>query len=301
VPCVARAFVLAVASICLALNVHRLDATLYTLVRDLPWAGIVAWVACMALAVTRRASTARLRVANGTTAPWLSSRAAWGVMLTLAAAAVVAPRMFAHAERGLSLRVTDGWRGAAVAGSPRLVSPLAFDETSGPPWTERPLTVALDGWVYAPVGGEYHFELTAGGDALLELDGVPHLGLGDHGATLRTNWATDPATGARRAARRLETGFHRLTVIHRHRVGPTRLRVRWVPPYITRYRSIPKDFLLAGETSAPTRRGRALALGGRRAGTLVMALVLALPLGGVLARARDRLAPRTTAPAAAGP
>jgi hypothetical protein len=32
-----------------------------------------------------------------------------------------------------------------------------------------------------------------------------------------------------------------------------------------------------------------------------MALVLALPLGGVLARARDRLAPRTTAPAAAGP
>jgi hypothetical protein len=161
------------------------------------------------------------------------------------------------------------------------------------------LTVALDGWIYAPIGGPYHFELTAGGDALLELDGVPHLGLGDHGATLSTPWATDPVTGARRAEIGLGAGFHRLTLIYRRHLGPARLRLRWAPPYLTRYRVIPRDVLFAGGTSALARDRRSLALRGRRAGTAALVLVLTAPLGGLLAWTGGRLTRPTAAPTTA--
>lgn len=299
--CVGHVLVLAVTSICLALNVNRLDSTLYTLVRDLPSAGIVVWGVCMALAAAHRHWPSRCSLVDRAVGSPASRRVAWGVTLALATAAILIPRVFAHSERGLSLRVTDGWRSTDVGEPPRLVSQISFDETTGRPWTELPLTVAIDGWVYAPVGGRYHFELTARGDALLELDGVPHLGLGDHGATLRTPWATNPVTGARRAAIDLETGFHRLALIYRRLPEPARLRLRWTPPYVTRYRVLPADFLLAGKTSAEVRAGRSLALRSRRAGVLAIVLVLACPLGGLLARTRDRLVRRAAAPTATGP
>jgi hypothetical protein len=297
-PCVGCALVLAAASIGLALNANRLDPTLYTLVRDLPWAGIGVWGACMAWSVARSNSPWRCRMVDAAVWPRASRFVAWGVALALAVAAILSPRAIAYSERGLSLRVVGGAGSTGAGGPPRLVPRIAFDETSGPPWTEFPLAAAIDGWVYAPIGGRYHFELTAWGDALLGLDGAPHLGVGDHGATLRTPWATDPATGARRAAIDLEMGFHRLTLVHRRHPGGVRLRLRWAPPYLSRYRAIPRDFLLAGETSAQERRGRSLALSGRRAGTLVMVLVLAAPLGSLLVWTRDRLAGR--APPAAG-
>jgi hypothetical protein len=294
--CVGCVLVLAATSICLALNANRLAPTLYTLVRDLPWAGIGVWGACTAWSVARSYGPWRRRTADAAAWPRASRRVAWGVALALAVAAILAPRAVAYSERGLSLRVRGGSTGAE--GPPRLVPRIAFDEASGPPWTEFPLTAAIDGWVYAPIGGRYHFELTAWGDALLELDGAPHLGVGDHGATLRTPWATDPATGARRAAIDLEMGFHRLTLVHRRHPNGASLRLRWAPPYVSRYRAIPRDFLLAGETSAQERRSRSLALGGRRAGILAMVLVLTAPLGGLLVRSRDRLlrrAPRAAA------
>jgi hypothetical protein len=295
--CLGRALVLAATSIGLALNVNYLDWTFYTLVRDLPWAGVVVWGVGMALAWIQRHGSSRLPPADRSV--WL--RVTGGMMLALAAAAILVPGFLGRSERGLSLRVTDSWRSTDVGGPPsRRVSRISFDQAGGPPWTERPLTVALDGWLYAPVGGRYHFELTARGDALLELDGLPHLGLGDHGATLETAWATNMATGARRAAIDLDRGFHRLALFYRRHPEPARLRLRWTPPYVTRYRTIPEAYLLAGAPSAERHEGRALALLGRRAGILLIVLVLTWPLGGLVVRMRDHLMRRATAPPATG-
>jgi hypothetical protein len=129
------------------------------------------------------------------------------------------------------------------------------------------------------VSGEFHFELLAQGDALLEVDGVPFLGLNAHGAEITREWATD-ASGARRTAGRLRTGFHRVTLFYRPGEGPAGLRLRWTPPYVDRPRPIPVRYLLPDGTPPETRRWRALALTCRRLGLAALVVLVAVPLSG---------------------
>ena len=288
--CFAYLVVLAVISIALALAVNWLDWTVYTLVRDLPWTAVVAWGVGTALARVQRRWPSKVPLVDPFAWPSTTRRAVAGTAFVLATLAVLAPLAFSASWSGLSLRVAKAWRSTESDGPARLVSRLHFDDTSGHPWAGRPLAIALTGWVYAPIEGQYHFELNVRGDALLEIDGIPFMGRGEHGANLRTPWATDSKTGARRAAIDLQSGFHRVTVSHRLQAGPARFGLRWTPPYLTRYRSIRADFLLADGASARGRAARTLALRARRAGLVAMALLTAAPLTVLLLRPRYGLA-----------
>jgi hypothetical protein len=147
------------------------------------------------------------------------------------------------------------------------------------------------GWTYAPVPGPYHFVLNANWEALVEVDGYPLVGLGGHGATLKTAWATD-RSGGRRAMIQLGAGFHRVRLLYRQPAELADLALRWIAPYQTRPVEIPARYLLPAETSAETVRWRALALGGQRLGIVVLVSLLVVRLVGFGRRVGARVGPR---------
>ena len=278
------------ASVALELAVDQLDWTLYTLVQDLRWAAIGLWAALLLWAGLAAASGAvrrleLLRPLGGAPRP-RAVRRVWAAGLALAALLVLLPWLVPVPPRGLSLRGGQAWGSAAPGVPATRVRGLQLD---GAERRARAMPVALTGWIFAPVSGAYHFRLAAAGDARLEIDGAPLLGLGEHQATIETRWATDP-DGARRAETRLGAGFHRIAVFYRTREDAPRLSVRWTPPLLTRYRQVPVRYLLPDDTSTRARRGRAGLLTGARLGIVTLVVLLMLRLGaGVasrLARAR---------------
>jgi hypothetical protein len=148
----------------------------------------------------------------------------------------------------------------------------------------------LAGWTYAPVSGPYHFELTSYGDALVEIDGYPLLGFGDHGATLKTNWATDPS-GARRAMMHLRAGFHRVRLLYRQPDDRAHVALRWFAPHQTRPRRIPPRYLLPDGTSPETLQWRARVLAAQRLGVVVLVSLLVFRLVGIARRVGHFAAP----------
>ena len=219
--------------------------------------------------------------------PWpRAAHRVWVALLALAAIAVLLPAIFRPSPRGVSLRAGQAWSSAAAEVPARTVARFAFQaaQSSRP---ERPLSVVLTGWTYAPVPGPYHFELTSDGDALLEIDGYALLGFGDHGATLKTPWATD-RSGARRAMKHLPAGFHRVRLLYRQPADRAHIALRWFAPYQTRPQEIPPRYLLPDGTSSGTLQWRARMLTAQRIGIVVLVSLLVVRLVG-LARRLDRL------------
>ncbi len=287
---------LALAGVGLQLVVNRLDWALYPLVSDLRrvafllWAGLLAWaaLACASSAV-RRAGLPLGRLLDP--APWpRAAHRVWVALLALAAIAVLLPAIYRPSPRGVSLRVGQAWSSAAAEVPAPTVARFAFQaaQSSQP---ERPLSVVLAGWTYAPVPGPYHFELTSYGDALVEIDGYALLGLGDHGATLKTSWATD-RSGARRASIHLPAGFHRVRLLYRQPDDRAHLALRWVAPYQTRPQEIPPRYLLPDGTSSETLQWRARVLTAQRLGVAVLVSLLVVRLVGIVRRLDGLAAPR---------
>ena len=221
----------------------------------------------------------------------------WLGLIAVAAAAALFPGMVPSSHRGLTLRVGQPWRSTAATDAGRLVTRLTLGDRA-PAWSPAP-HVVLSGWIFAPVSGDYHFELEARGDALLEVDGEPFLGLGAHGAEISRGWATDPS-GARRAEGSLDWGFHQIALFYRPGEGPAGLRLRWTAPDITRPRTIPVRYLLPDGTPPETRQWRARALMCRRIGLAALAGLIAVPLSGVVARALARGWPSASGTRSAG-
>ena len=94
----------------------------------------------------------------------------WLGLIAVAAAAALFPGMVPSSHRGLTLRVGQPWRSTAATDAGRLVTRLTLGDRA-PAWSPAP-HVVLSGWIFAPVSGDYHFELEARGDALLEVDGA---------------------------------------------------------------------------------------------------------------------------------
>jgi hypothetical protein len=242
---------LVLVNIGLTLTANWLDWTLYTLVRDLRWAAMVLWGILLLSAILASFSTrgreARLplgHLLDGS--PWpRSARRVWMGLLGVAAAAVLLP-LIPSSPRGLSLHSGPPGESTGEGPSPRYVTQLAFDGTSDA-WSRGRPSVDLAGWVYAPLSGPYHFELTAVGSTLLEVDGVALLGFGDQEAKVRIPWATDPS-GARRAAADLVAGFHRIVLSYRPPDDVMYAVLRWTPRYLTKPRPIPGRYLLPDET-----------------------------------------------------
>ena len=206
----------------------------------------------------------------------------WVTIVALAAALVLLPAVFRPSPLGVSLRVGQAWPSAAPEVPADTVPRFAFQGASSPR-QERPLSVVIAGWTYAPVPGPYHFELAAHGDALVEIDGRPLLGLGQHGATLETNWMTDPS-GARRAQVHFRTGFHQVRLLYRQPDDHAHVALRWFPPYHSRPRQIPPRYLLPDETSPEIRQWRGLVLAGQRLGIVLLVSLLVVRLVGVVRR-----------------
>jgi hypothetical protein len=276
------AVALAVAGELLANASSRPSWVVYTLVADLwraavlLWAGLLVWAGLEIVSPRlRRSGLPFGHLLAGP--PWgRSARRAWAVGIGGALLLVLLPGLQPGARHGLSSRVVREWRSPGDDIQPRRVTGLHFD---GSPqgWTGRPLLVTIDGWLYAPVAGDYDFRLAALGDALLEIDGAPIVGLGDHEAELTLHWATDP-DGARRVLTRLQTGFHRIGLFYRRPAGAAHLTLRWTVPDTVTHRAIPASYLLPGDASLATRRWQGLLLAGRRAGVLALALLLAVRL-----------------------
>ena len=158
---------LVLVNIGLTLTANWLDWTLYTLVRDLRWAAMVLWGILLLWAILASFSTrgreARLplgHLLDGS--PWpRSARRVWMGLLGVAAAAVLLP-LIPSSPRGLSLHSGPPGESTGEGPSPRYVTQLAFDGTSDA-WSRGRPSVDLAGWVYAPLSGPYHFELTAVG------------------------------------------------------------------------------------------------------------------------------------------
>jgi len=205
--------------------------------------------------------------------------------MVLAAVTAAFPGMVPSSRQGLTLRVGQPWRSTAATEPGRLVTRLSLGDTA-PPWTPAP-HVVLSGWIFAPVSGDFHFELAAHGDALLEVDGAPFLGVNAHGAEITREWATDE-TGSRRASGELRAGFHRVTLFYRPGEGPAGVRLRWTPPHVDRPRSIPVRYLLPDGTPPETLRWRGGALTCRRIGLAAVVVLVALPLSGGVALALTR-------------
>jgi hypothetical protein len=288
--------ILVLASLGLQLVVNRLDWTLYTLVRDLRWAAFLLWAGLLAWSALASASSAvrRAGVPLGRLLdpqPWpRAAHRAWIAILALAGIAVLIPAVLRPSPRGVSLRVDEVWSSVASDVPARNVSQFAFHGAS-PERSERPLSVVMVGWTYAPVPGPYHFVLTANWDALVEVDGYPLVGLGGHGATLKTAWATD-RSGARRAMIQLGAGFHRVRLLYRQPAELADLALRWIAPYQTRPLGIPARYLLPGETSPETLRWRVLALTGQRLGVVVLVSLLVVRLVGFGRRLGALVEPR---------
>lgn len=279
---------LVLAAVGLQLVVNRLDWALYTLVRDLRWTAFLLWAGLLGWAALASASSAVRRAGLPLgrlldPSPWpRAAHRLWVAVLVLAVVAALLPAVFRPSPRGVSLRVGQAWSAAAAEVPASLVPRFELGDAS-PARPERPLSVVVAGWTYAPVSGSYHFALTAHGDALVEIDGRPLLGLGDHGATLHTHWATDPS-GARRAAIGLERGFHRVRLLYRQPADRANLALRWFAPYQTRPRQIPLRYLLPDGTSPETRQWRALALAGQRLGLVVLVSLLVARFVGIARR-----------------
>jgi hypothetical protein len=287
---------LVLATVSLEFVVNRLDWTLYPLVRDLRkvafllWAGLLAWAAlASASSAVRRAGLPLGRLLDPM--PWpRAAHRVWLALVVLAGIAVLIPAVFRPSPRGVSLRVGQVWSSAAAEVPARTVARFAFQaaQSSRP---ERPLSVVLAGWTYAPVPGPYHFELASYGDALLEIDGYALLGFGDHGATLKTSWATD-RSGARRAMIHLRAGFHRVRLLYRQPDNHAHLAVRWFAPYQTRPQPIPTRYLLPDGTSSGTLQWRARMLTAQRVGIVVLVSLLVVRLVGLARRLDGYAAPR---------
>ena len=279
---------LVLAALGFQLVVNRLDWALYTLVRDLRWAAFLLWAGLLVWSLLASVSGAVRRVGLPLgrlldPSPWpRGAHRAWVGALALAAIAVLVPALLRPSPRGVSLHVGQAWSSAAAEVPARTVPRFAFLGAPSPP-SERPLGVVMAGWTYAPAPGPYHFELTAYGDALVEIDGRPLLGLGQHGAKLETNWVTDPS-GARRAMISLAAGFHRVRLLYRQPADRAHLALRWLAPYQTRPRQIPLRYLLPDGTSPETREGRALALAGQRLGIVLLVSLLVVRLVGIARR-----------------
>jgi hypothetical protein len=287
---------LVLAAVGLQLVVNRLDWTLYPLVHDLRrvafllWAGLLVWAAlASASSAVRRAGLPLGRLLDPM--PWpRAAHRVWIALLALAAIAVLLPAIFRPSPRGVSLRAGQAWSSGAAEVPARTVARFAFQAApSSQP--ERPLSVVLAGWTYAPVPGPYHFELTSYGDALLEIDGYALLGFGDHGARLKTPWATD-RSGARRAMKHLPAGFHRVRLLYRQPDDRAHLALRWFAPYQTRPQEIPPRYLLPDGTSSGTLQWRARMLTAQRAGIVVLVSLLVVRLVGLARRLACHAAPR---------
>ncbi len=282
---------LGLSSVGLARASDSLGWTLYTLATDLWLAALLLWAALLAWAgvasVSQRARRAGLPLAcllgRSPCPPMV--RWTWLGLMVLASAATAIPGMVPSAPQGLTLRVGQPWRGTATTDPGRLVTRPTLGDAA-PPWAPAP-HVVLSGWIFAPVSGDYHFELAALGDALLEVDGAPFLGVNAHGAEITRVWATDPS-GARRAAGALGAGFHRLTVSYRPGEGPAGVRLRWMPPDTGRPRSIPVRYLMPDGTPPGMLRWRAFALMCRRFGIAALVVLVAVPLSGAVARVLTR-------------
>jgi hypothetical protein len=279
---------LALAGVGLGLVVNRLDWALYTLVRDLPWAAFALWAGLLvwsglasASSAVRRAGLPLGRLLDPSPWPRVAHRV-WVVLVVLTAAAALLPSVLRPSPRGVSLGVGQSWSAAGPEVPGRAVPSFAFRGAS-PPRAERPLSVVLTGWTYAPLSGPYHFELASYGDALVEIDDRPLLGLGQHGATLVTNWVTDPS-GARRAQVQLETGFHRVRLLYRQPDAHAHAALRWLPPYHSRPRQIPLRYLLPDGTSPDVLQGRTWALTGQRVGIVLLVSLLVVRLAGIARR-----------------
>jgi hypothetical protein len=286
---------LVLAGVGLGLVVNRLDWTFYTLVHDLRWAAFLLWAALLGWAALASVSSAVRRAGLPLgrlldPAPWpRAPHRVWVALLALAAIAVLLPAMFRSSPRGVSLRAGQAWSSAVAEVPARTVARFAYQaaQSTRP---ERPLSVVLTGWTYAPVSGPYHFELTSYGDALVEIDGYPLLGFGDHGATLKTNWATDPS-GARRAMMHLRAGFHRVRLLYRQPDDRAHVALRWFAPHQTRPRRIPPRYLLPDGTSPETLQWRARVLAAQRLGVVVLVSLLVFRLVGIARRVGHFAAP----------
>jgi hypothetical protein len=279
---------LILAAVGLQLIANRLDWTLYALVHDLRWAAfalsvpLFLWSALASVSsAVWRAGLPLGRLLDPLPWPRVPHRV-WVALLVLAGIAVLIPVVFRPSPRGVSLRVGQAWPPVAAEVPARGASRFAF-HGAAPPRPERPLSVVMAGWTYAPVSGPYHFELTANWDALVEVDDYPLVGLGSHGATIETPWATDPS-GARRTVIQLRAGFHRVRLLYRQPAELAHVALRWVAPYQTRAMPIPPRYLLPDETSSETLRWRARALGGQRLGMVVLVSLLVLRLVGIVRR-----------------
>jgi hypothetical protein len=208
----------------------------------------------------------------------------WVALVALTAVAVLLPAVLRPSPRGVSLRVGQAWSLTGTAAqAPATVVPRFEFLGASPAPSDRPLSVVITGWTYAPVPGPYHFELAAHGAALVEIDDRPLLGLGQHGATLVTNWVTDPS-GARRAQVQLETGFHRVRLLYRQPDAHAHAALRWLPPYHSRPRQIPLRYLLPDGTSPDVLQGRTWALTGQRVGIVLLVSLLVVRLAGIARR-----------------
>jgi hypothetical protein len=284
--------VLALTSIALAAWGSGLDPPAYLLMRDLGRVAFLLWgiltlrsVLAAAAPTVERAALPLGHLLRG--APW--SRAAhrfWMALVAAAAAAILLPHILPSTASGLSLRVSLTGPVSADAPHTRIAEP-ALDNRVGR-GAARPLGAAIAGWVFMPWTGEYQFELTARGDARLEIDGAVVLHVGD----LETPGPADEppdGTAVRRAPANLLKGFHRITIVSRQPVGDAHLVLRWTPPDLTGSRAIPAYYLLPDDAAPETRRWRALILVGHRAGFLAMTLLVVLRLAGLTQRGIDAL------------
>ena len=275
-------------SFALARSANSVSWTLYTLADDLSLASLLLWLSLLLWAslasVFQPVRRAGLPFGCLLGAPPCRrvERWTWLGLMVLAAGAASFPGMVPSSHLGLTLRVGQPWRSVAASDPGRLVTRLALGVQT-PPWTPTP-HVALSGWIFAPVSGEYHFELAALGDALLEVDGEPFLEVGAPGVEMSRAWVTDPS-GARRAEGKLAAGFHRVRLFYRQGDGTAAVRLRWTPPYVARPRPIPVRYLLADGTPPETRWRRTAALTCRRIGIAALAVLGAVPLSGLVARA----------------
>jgi hypothetical protein len=282
---------LALASFGLDRAADSLSWTYFTLATDLRLAAVCLWTALLLWAglasVSDRARRAGLPLSCLLGRPPCPRvvRWVWVGLILLAAAAAAFPGIVPTSRQGFTLRVGQPWRGTAATDRGRLVTRLSLGDTA-PPWVPAP-HVVLSGWIFAPVSGDFHFELAAHGDALLEVDGAPFLGVNAHGAEITREWATDE-TGARRASGELRAGFHRVTLFYRPGEGPAGVRLRWTPPHVDRPRSIPVRYLLPDGTPPETLRWRGVALMCRRIGLAAVVVLVALPLSGGVALALTR-------------
>lgn len=257
-----------------------------TLHRDLPYAGLCVAALALLFVPARRSrglgsSPAAIRMTGR--ARWIALAGVMGALALL----VALPTVLARSRAGLAVQTGGQWRAPGAPTDPQPARRLDFGPESGGIWGRAPFYAAISGWLYIPAEGTYHVAVDADADAMVEIDGRAEVGRGAPGG-LKPPGVTDAATGFRRARVYLETGYHFVQILSRHEAGSARLRVRWIPPWLSRAVTIPTDHLLPAGSTLEEIRLRSVALVGRRIAILGLACLSLAILAVVLTGFGDR-------------